>query len=73
MGDAVSIDNPRNGDTAWISCLCTHEPTPMHAIGLVQDSPVIVALVCPECDLTVPVENGYPKLEGVISGDGAHD
>lgn len=73
MGDAISMDKPRNGEAAWISCHCQPEPTPMVAIGLVQENPVITALVCPECMLTVPVENGYPNLDGMLPGGSAND
>lgn len=60
MSDNVTqLHQPRRGDVSFMMCPCKGgDGTPFEVIALVQEPPVIVTLVCPECEQTIPVTNG---------------
>jgi hypothetical protein len=73
MGDVIPFDKVPSGQTAWMSCECTGEPKPFHVIALVQEPIIIAALICPECETTIPVENGIPDASRAVPGGEGHD
>lgn len=58
MSNVISINQPKKGETTFLCCPCTDEPAPFVPVAIVSENPVIIALLCPECEKEIPVVNG---------------
>ncbi len=59
MSDVVSINPVKTGDTTFMCCPCTPEPTPFIVVAIADPrKPIICSLLCPECEHEIPVTNG---------------
>lgn len=60
MGKVLTLNpnQPNTGETSFMACNCTGQPEPFMVVAIVGANPIICALVCPECEQSIPVVNG---------------
>lgn len=59
MGDIIDLHSkPRFGEQSFVMCDCTDDGTPMLPVVKHGAVTFIAMLVCPECEVEVPVVNG---------------
>jgi hypothetical protein len=60
MGNVLTLNpnQPKSGETSFIACNCTGSPEPFVAVAIAGPNPVICALVCLDCEKSIPVVNG---------------
>lgn len=57
--NVVQLQTPKVGDQSFMVCGCNpKDPSPFVPIVLVQQSPVVVGLMCPACEAHLTVING---------------
>jgi len=63
MSNVVDINRMKTGETAFMLCSCLPEGTPYLTVAIVKDNPVIIGMVCPECETELSVVNGVISHE----------
>ena len=59
MGNVVPMNPVRPGEPAFMMCPCKPEdPEPYLAVALVSEKPIVIALVCPECESQLDIIDG---------------
>lgn len=61
--DNVTPLHGRTGEHTWLLCPCTTNGQPVTPVILHdRQGPIISALVCPNCERTMPVVNGVVQM-----------
>ena len=55
----------RNGEETFVMCPCQDDGTMVTPV-VIHDpkGPIIVSLMCPECETVLPVDNGIVQMGG---------
>lgn len=59
MSSVVEMSPVKKGEQSWMLCGCTEEGAPFLVNAIRGDTPLIVCLVCPECETVLPVNAGF--------------
>lgn len=59
MSNVIQLHTPKIGDRTFMVCGCNpKEPHPFMPIVILQQNPVVVGLMCPECETHLDVIGG---------------
>ena len=61
MSDVTDLNDKRVavGETVFMQCPCVPGMTDFIPVVVAEDPPLLISLLCPECQTELPVVNGY--------------